>query len=193
MDDRMLIFPALQWRHKSVSSSVPASGASRQMSLEESSHSIRVFFLVPHSSSLQAACRATYISFASLYVERLPVVYTRMTVISACHSPLPCWVNYIIDATNFLEFLPTRHEWLVTFMGAWWAVGYMMTGFLAWGFMSDFSCASKATPAMCSTSDNRAGDICILPVAHWFWSWHWRGLPFSRWCRLRGGGLLKSR
>ncbi|KAG8417009.1 hypothetical protein J3459_013062 [Metarhizium acridum] len=62
--------------------------------------------------------------------------------------------NYIIDATNFLEFLPTSHAWLVTFMAVWWAVGYMITGFLAWAFMSNFSCAPKATPATCSTSDN---------------------------------------
>ncbi|KID75007.1 uncharacterized protein G6M90_00g055990 [Metarhizium brunneum] len=39
--------------------------------------------------------------------------------------------NYIIDATNFLQFLPTSHAWLVTFMGVWWAVSYMKTGFLA--------------------------------------------------------------
>ncbi|KAH0598125.1 hypothetical protein MHUMG1_04497 [Metarhizium humberi] len=50
-----------------------------------------------------------------------------------------CWGNYVIDATNFLEFLPTSHAWLVTFMGVWWAVGYMKTGFLAWGFMSTYS------------------------------------------------------
>ncbi|KID87362.1 Major facilitator superfamily domain, general substrate transporter [Metarhizium guizhouense ARSEF 977] len=62
--------------------------------------------------------------------------------------------NYILDATNLLEFLPTSHAWLVTLMAVRWAVGYMMIGFLAWGFMSNFSCAPKATPATCSTSDN---------------------------------------
>ena len=68
--------------------------------------------------------------------------------------------NYILDATNFLEFLPSTHAWLVTFMATWWAVGYtgmygdgltlracltqsltllliaVVTGLIAWGFVS---------------------------------------------------------
>ncbi|TVY78482.1 putative MFS-type transporter PB1E7.08c [Lachnellula suecica] len=60
--------------------------------------------------------------------------------------------NYILDATNFLEFLPTSHAWLVTFMATWWAVGYMITGFLAWGYMSNFSCAPDAPT--CTRADN---------------------------------------
>ncbi|RFU72742.1 sugar transporter [Trichoderma arundinaceum] len=62
--------------------------------------------------------------------------------------------NYILDATNFLEFLPTSHTWLVTFMAIWWAVGYTITGLLAWAFMSNFSCAPDATPATCTRADN---------------------------------------
>jgi hypothetical protein len=62
--------------------------------------------------------------------------------------------NYILDATNFLEFLPTSHTWLVTFMAIWWAVGYTVTGLLAWAFMSNFSCAPDATPATCKRADN---------------------------------------
>lgn len=48
--------------------------------------------------------------------------------------------NYILDATNLLEFLPTGYAWLVTFMAVWWAVGYTITGLLAWFIMSNFSC-----------------------------------------------------
>ena len=59
-----------------------------------------------------------------------------------------------MDATNFLEFLPTSHAWLVTFMAVWWAVGYTITGLLAWAFMSNFSCAPDATPLTCTRSDN---------------------------------------
>ncbi|KAJ4864017.1 major facilitator superfamily domain-containing protein [Trichoderma breve] len=62
--------------------------------------------------------------------------------------------NYILDATNFLEFLPTTHAWLVTFMAVWWAVGYTITGLLAWAFMGNFSCAPDATPETCSRADN---------------------------------------
>jgi hypothetical protein len=62
--------------------------------------------------------------------------------------------NYILDATNFLEFLPTSHTWLVTFMAVWWAVGYTITGLLAWAFMSNYSCAPDATPLNCTRADN---------------------------------------
>ncbi|KAK5732304.1 hypothetical protein LTR17_010618 [Elasticomyces elasticus] len=71
--------------------------------------------------------------------------------------------NYILDATNFLEFLPSTHAWLVTFLSIWWAVGYTVTGLLAWGFMSNFSCAPDATVAECTRQDN----------------WGWRYLHFT--------------
>lgn len=62
--------------------------------------------------------------------------------------------NYILDATNFLEFLPRTHAWLVTFLAVWWAVGYTITGLMAWGFMSNYSCAPDATVSQCTNSDN---------------------------------------
>ncbi|KAL4882093.1 major facilitator superfamily domain-containing protein [Aspergillus karnatakaensis] len=62
--------------------------------------------------------------------------------------------NYVLDATNFLEFLPVSHSWLVTFLAVWWAVGYTITGLLAWAYMSNFSCAPEATVAECTRSDN---------------------------------------
>lgn len=62
--------------------------------------------------------------------------------------------NYILDATNLLEFLPTTYSWLVTFMAVWWAVGYTFTGLLAWAFMSNFSCAPDATTKTCTRADN---------------------------------------
>ncbi|OAL31293.1 hypothetical protein AYO20_08203 [Fonsecaea nubica] len=71
--------------------------------------------------------------------------------------------NYILDATNLLEFLPSSHAWLVTFMAVWWAIGYAVTGFLAWGYMSNYSCAPDASPAECNWDDN----------------WGWRYLHFT--------------
>lgn len=62
--------------------------------------------------------------------------------------------NFILDASSFLEFLPTSHLWLVTFMATWWAVGYTITGLLAWAFMSQFSCAPTATTKTCFRADN---------------------------------------
>ncbi|KAJ4287804.1 hypothetical protein N0V90_012508 [Kalmusia sp. IMI 367209] len=72
--------------------------------------------------------------------------------------------NYILDATNLLEFLPFKNAWLVTFMSIWWAVGYTITGLFAWAFMSNYSCPSTATgPAECPKSEN----------------WGWRYLHFT--------------
>lgn len=62
--------------------------------------------------------------------------------------------NYILDATSFLEFLPTNKAWLVTFMSIWWAVGYTITGLFAWDFMSNYSCDPDATIATCTRADN---------------------------------------
>jgi hypothetical protein len=39
-------------------------------------------------------------------------------------------------------------------MAVWWAVGYTVTGLLAWAFMSNYSCAPDATPANCTRADN---------------------------------------
>ncbi|CZR53383.1 related to synaptic vesicle transporter SV2 (major facilitator superfamily) [Phialocephala subalpina] len=60
--------------------------------------------------------------------------------------------NYILDATNFLEFLPGRYAWLVTFLSIWWAVGYTVTGLFAWAFMSNYSCSPDAV--VCTRADN---------------------------------------
>ena len=73
----------------------------------------------------------------------------RVTIYSAAAGG-----NYILDATNLLEFLPAKHAWLVTFMAVWWAVGYTITGLLAWGFMSNYSCAPDATVVECTRQNN---------------------------------------
>ena len=39
-------------------------------------------------------------------------------------------------------------------MAVWWAVGYTITGLLAWGFMSNYSCDPNATMAQCTRQDN---------------------------------------
>lgn len=94
----------------------------------------------------------------SLDPLRRPLPFDRVAIYSAGAGG-----NYILDATNLLEFLPASHAWLVTFLAVWWAIGYMITGFLAWGFMSNYSCAPEATVAECTWDDN----------------WGWRYLHFT--------------
>lgn len=60
--------------------------------------------------------------------------------------------NYILDATNFLEFLPKKYAYLTTILAIWWGVGYLVTALLAWAFFTNFSCASVET---CTYSNNK--------------------------------------
>lgn len=39
-------------------------------------------------------------------------------------------------------------------MAVWWAVGYTVTGLIAWGFMSNYSCAPDLTTAECTRGKN---------------------------------------
>lgn len=43
--------------------------------------------------------------------------------------------NLVLDTTVFLEFLPSKSQWLVTFMAAWWGLGQTAAAFLAWAFI----------------------------------------------------------
>lgn len=62
--------------------------------------------------------------------------------------------NLILDTTVFLEFLPSKDQWLVTFMASWWSVGQTIAVLIAWVFFSqdEYICDSAAD---CSDSSNR--------------------------------------
>lgn len=60
--------------------------------------------------------------------------------------------NLIMDTAVFLEYLPSRKQWLLTFMASWWGVGQIIAGFVAWGFLPNYSCASAET---CTYDNNR--------------------------------------
>lgn len=50
--------------------------------------------------------------------------------------------NIALDATVFLEFLPSHKRWLVTTLACWWGVGQTAAGLLAWPLIGTegFSC-----------------------------------------------------
>ncbi|KAL4903999.1 hypothetical protein BDW74DRAFT_31446 [Aspergillus multicolor] len=70
-----------------------------------------------------------------------------------CLSAFGAGGNLVLDTAVFLEYLPSRHSWLVTLMAAWWGVGQLIAGLIAWGFMPNFSCADAAS----CTYDNNQG------------------------------------
>jgi len=59
--------------------------------------------------------------------------------------------NLVLDTAVFLEYLPGRHQWVLTAMALWWGVGQLITGLFAWAFLPDFSCSSIEN---CTRSNN---------------------------------------
>ncbi|KAF2106446.1 major facilitator superfamily domain-containing protein [Lophiotrema nucula] len=48
--------------------------------------------------------------------------------------------NLVLDTAVFLEYLPSKDQWLLTLMAAWWGIGQLIAGFFAWGFIPNYSC-----------------------------------------------------
>lgn len=60
--------------------------------------------------------------------------------------------NLPVDSAIFLEALPSTHQWLLTAMSAWWALGQLVTNLIAWGLLSNYSCDD---PLNCKKADNK--------------------------------------
>ncbi|KAI0754770.1 MFS general substrate transporter [Daedaleopsis nitida] len=50
--------------------------------------------------------------------------------------------NLPVDSAVFLEFVPATHQWLLTVLSIWWAIGQLVASLVAWPFIANFSCAS---------------------------------------------------
>lgn len=70
-----------------------------------------------------------------------------------CLSAFGAGGNLIMDTAVFLEYLPSKSQWLLTFMASWWGIGQIIAGFIAWGFLPNNSCSSVDT----CTYDNNKG------------------------------------
>ncbi|MCJ1354230.1 MAG: hypothetical protein MMC33_004217 [Icmadophila ericetorum] len=69
--------------------------------------------------------------------------------------------NLILDTTVFLEYLPSSKQWLLTLLACWWGIGQMVAGLVAWGPMSDFSCATVET---CTYQNNKGWRIVFYSL-----------------------------
>jgi MFS family permease len=64
--------------------------------------------------------------------------------------------NLVLDTAVFLEYLPSRHQWLLTLMACWWGLGQLIAGLFAWAFLPNYSnCGAEGQPAC--TYDNNKG------------------------------------
>ncbi|UJR10787.1 hypothetical protein I4U23_014974 [Adineta vaga] len=59
--------------------------------------------------------------------------------------------NLILDTAVYLEFLPGKYQWSLTFMAAWWGIGQMVAGLVAWPFLAKFSCTKDE---VCTNANN---------------------------------------
>lgn len=48
--------------------------------------------------------------------------------------------NLPVDGTMYLEFLPGTHQWLLTLLSLWWAVGQLVASLVAWAFLARWGC-----------------------------------------------------
>ncbi|KAJ5153543.1 uncharacterized protein N7482_010021 [Penicillium canariense] len=69
-----------------------------------------------------------------------------------CLSAFGAGGNLVLDTTVFLEYLPSRDQWLLTLMAAWWGLGQLIAGLFAWGFIPNYSCADADN---CTRANNQ--------------------------------------
>lgn len=53
-----------------------------------------------------------------------------------CLSAFGAGGNLVLDTAVFLEYLPSRYQWLLTLLASWWGVGQLIAGLFAWAVSS---------------------------------------------------------
>lgn len=61
--------------------------------------------------------------------------------------------NLVLDTTVFLEYLPSRYSWCVTFLALWWGVGQTIATLVGWAMLTYSSCDTSAD--VCEAGENR--------------------------------------
>ncbi|EON65113.1 hypothetical protein W97_04350 [Coniosporium apollinis CBS 100218] len=57
-----------------------------------------------------------------------------------CLSAFGAGGNLVLDTAVFLEYLPSKKQWLLTLMAGWWGLGQLVAGLVAWAFLPKYSC-----------------------------------------------------
>ncbi|CAL5873027.1 uncharacterized protein PFLUO_LOCUS7296 [Penicillium psychrofluorescens] len=60
--------------------------------------------------------------------------------------------NLVLDTTVFLEYLPSKNQWLLTLLAAWWGLGQLIAGLFAWAFIPRYSCSDETN---CTSANNQ--------------------------------------
>ncbi|ORX35168.1 major facilitator superfamily domain-containing protein [Kockovaella imperatae] len=62
--------------------------------------------------------------------------------------------NLPVDGTLFLEFIPGSHQYLLTLLSVWWAIGQVVGSLIAWAFLAKYGCDTPPAGEFCSRSSN---------------------------------------
>ncbi|KAF5379816.1 hypothetical protein D9615_005781 [Tricholomella constricta] len=62
--------------------------------------------------------------------------------------------NLPVDGALYLEHIPQSHQWTLTLLSAWWAIGQLTASVVAWGFIGNFSCDASTPVGQCLKADN---------------------------------------
>lgn len=62
--------------------------------------------------------------------------------------------NLPVDGALYLEHIPQSHQWTLTLLSVWWALGQLVASLISWGFIANFSCNPSIPSGQCATSAN---------------------------------------
>ncbi len=71
-------------------------------------------------------------------------------------STLAAGGNLATDVAVFMEFLPSKYQYLNTAMALWWGVGQTIASLISWAFIPNNSCSE----AFCPSVENRGWRYC---------------------------------
>ncbi|ETW79672.1 major facilitator superfamily [Heterobasidion irregulare TC 32-1] len=60
--------------------------------------------------------------------------------------------NMPVDSAVFLDFVPGSHQYLLTVLSIWWALGQLLGSLVAWPLIANFSCLPTASS--CTRAEN---------------------------------------
>ncbi|TFY81329.1 hypothetical protein EWM64_g2689 [Hericium alpestre] len=63
--------------------------------------------------------------------------------------------NLPVDSAVFLEFVPASHQYLLTVLSVWWALGQLLGSLVAWPLIANYSCPTTVPPSPCPKSSNQ--------------------------------------
>ncbi|KAJ8583629.1 MFS general substrate transporter [Rhizopogon salebrosus TDB-379] len=62
--------------------------------------------------------------------------------------------NLPVDGALYLEHIPQSHQWTLTLLSVWWALGQLVSSLIGWVFIANFSCDASIPNGLCPKSDN---------------------------------------